>query len=94
MYVSASHNPVGHNGIKFGLSRDGGVLNAQQAAQLIAIYKKMIYAPNRIQLANQMLSAPVKEGIKLSELENKQESLIAYEQFTKEVLSLLFVYYH
>ena len=26
VYISASHNPIGYNGIKFGLN-DGGVLN-------------------------------------------------------------------
>ena len=30
IYISASHNPVGHNGIKFGLS-DGGVLPAVES---------------------------------------------------------------
>lgn len=34
VYISASHNPVGHNGIKFGLN-DGGVLNAHENAKLV-----------------------------------------------------------
>ena len=34
MYISASHNPVGHNGIKFGLS-SGGVLNGTENAKLV-----------------------------------------------------------
>ena len=33
VYISASHNPIGHNGIKFGLG-DGGVLPADEAALL------------------------------------------------------------
>lgn len=37
-YVSASHNPPGHNGVKFGLS-DGGVLPASDAKALIAALK-------------------------------------------------------
>lgn len=38
-YISASHNPPGHNGIKFGLC-DGGVLSPDIAKQLIAELKK------------------------------------------------------
>ncbi|WP_455383552.1 phosphatidylglycerol lysyltransferase [Salinispira pacifica] len=34
IYISASHNPIGHNGIKFGLNR-GGVLEPDRAAALI-----------------------------------------------------------
>jgi len=34
IYISASHNPIGHNGIKFGLT-DGGVLAADEAVKLI-----------------------------------------------------------
>ena len=33
IYISASHNPIGHNGIKFG-TNDGGVLNAQENAKV------------------------------------------------------------
>jgi len=35
IYISASHNPIGHNGIKFGLT-DGGVLASDEAVKLIA----------------------------------------------------------
>lgn len=34
IYISASHNPVGHNGIKFG-TNDGGVLNGTENALLV-----------------------------------------------------------
>nr|AGS54008.1 phosphohexose mutase family protein [uncultured bacterium contig00160] len=34
IYISASHNPIGHNGIKFGLT-DGGVLAAEESLKLI-----------------------------------------------------------
>ncbi|HUW71112.1 MAG TPA: hypothetical protein VMX33_12850 [bacterium] len=37
-YISASHNPPGHNGVKFGLS-DGGVLPGSDAKVLIARLK-------------------------------------------------------
>ncbi|MDR1400599.1 MAG: phosphatidylglycerol lysyltransferase [Treponema sp.] len=37
VYISASHNPIGHNGLKFGLD-DGGVLPASEAKKLIAAF--------------------------------------------------------
>ncbi len=39
VYISASHNPIGHNGIKFGLN-DGGVLKPEENAKLIAEFEK------------------------------------------------------
>ncbi|MDR0313226.1 MAG: phosphatidylglycerol lysyltransferase, partial [Treponema sp.] len=41
IYVSASHNPVGHNGLKFGLT-DGGVLGGREAAILIEKFKALL----------------------------------------------------
>jgi phosphoglucomutase len=40
-YVSASHNPVGHNGVKFGLA-DGAVLAPSLAKGLIEAYKASV----------------------------------------------------
>ena len=37
VYISASHNPIGHNGLKFGLD-DGGVLPTPEAKKLIAAF--------------------------------------------------------
>lgn len=34
IYISASHNPIGHNGIKFG-TNEGGVLNGTENAKLV-----------------------------------------------------------
>jgi hypothetical protein len=39
-YVSASHNPLGHNGVKFGLG--GGVIGGDDARGLIALYRILI----------------------------------------------------
>jgi len=41
IYVSASHNPVGHNGLKFGLT-DGGVLPAEESNKLIVEFNSFI----------------------------------------------------
>jgi phosphoglucomutase len=41
IYISASHNPIGHNGFKFGLT-DGGVLPAQEMAVLAANLRSLL----------------------------------------------------
>jgi len=41
IYISASHNPIGHNGIKFGLT-SGGVLPSEEANLLIEKFKTFI----------------------------------------------------
>lgn len=38
VYVSASHNPIGHNGVKFGLG-NGGVVGGAPAAELISRFR-------------------------------------------------------
>lgn len=38
VYISASHNPIGHNGIKFGLN-DGGVLGGEESKKLISAFE-------------------------------------------------------
>lgn len=45
MYISASHNPVGHNGIKFGLS-SGGVLNGTENAKLVKEFNALCEKEN------------------------------------------------
>lgn len=41
IYFSASHNPIGYNGIKFGL-KTGGVLDANDSDKLITSFKSLI----------------------------------------------------
>jgi phosphoglucomutase len=41
IYISASHNPIGHNGFKFGLS-DGGVLPAEEMAKLAETFRLLM----------------------------------------------------
>ena len=53
MYISASHNPIGHNGIKFGLN-SGGVLNALQNALLVERFKTLCSQNNAEQEAKKI----------------------------------------
>lgn len=43
-YVTASHNPPGHNGVKFGLT-DGGVLPASEAEALARDFRALVRDP-------------------------------------------------
>jgi phosphoglucomutase len=45
IYISASHNPIGHNGFKFGLG-DGGVLPADEAQKLTEDFRALMDDPD------------------------------------------------
>jgi phosphoglucomutase len=47
VYISASHNPRGHNGLKFGRT-DGGVLPGPETAKLAARLKALLADPERV----------------------------------------------
>ena len=53
-YISASHNPIGHNGFKFG--RNGGVFSKVEAEEIIAILKRMINSPDVIDEAKKLIN--------------------------------------
>ncbi|MGA2546373.1 MAG: phosphatidylglycerol lysyltransferase [Rectinemataceae bacterium] len=89
VYVSASHNPRGHNGLKFGLV-DGGVLGAADSGSLIESYRGLLADPS---LAARVLSlieaaesrdvARVFTGCSLW----KRRSISAYTLFAREVVA-------
>lgn len=83
-YISASHNPIGHNGIKFGLS-DGGVLGAEDSSFLIEEFKKAAGDQRRITRAAEY--ALSKKTDIFPDPEEKEKMLSCYENFTREVIS-------
>lgn len=83
-YISASHNPIGHNGIKFGLS-DGGVLGAEDSSFLIEEFKKAAGDQQRITRAAEY--ALSKKTDIFPDPEEKEKMLSCYENFTREVIS-------
>lgn len=88
MYISASHNPIGHNGFKFGLDT-GGVLNGAQSTQLIALFTKKCSA---ISKSDAVLLRQQTDGAKVTavydtEKANKMSSLAAYQRFLREVIA-------
>lgn len=85
-YVSASHNPVGHNGIKLGRN-DGGVLSGEEAAPLIARIRELMAEPETLESIGDPLKGAL-SGLTTFEPdgEEKQRALNAYSAFAAETL--------
>lgn len=89
VYISASHNPVGHNGVKFGLD-DGGVIPGGEAACLIAEFKKRCAREDSGQYAAALIAAASAEAVSAVYADvpaAKERALAAYRAFTREVIS-------
>jgi len=83
IYITASHNPVGHNGLKFG--RDGGVFDQEEAAVLIARFREYCRDANLPEkLVNmEQTVTPEKYLNTLKQISrNKYEALDTYREFT------------
>lgn len=89
IYVSASHNPIGHNGVKFGL-KTGGVLTGSQVKPLIASLKAAVSRPQAGNQLRQRLAAVSSQAVSAhlqARTELLQRSGAAYLAHTREVLS-------
>jgi phosphoglucomutase len=89
VYISASHNPIGHNGLKFGLT-DGGVLPVQEANVLIEEFRSFMAAPDRIARAKALVlqaDPDTMAQVYGAAPRIKAEAYEAYLSFTKEVVS-------
>jgi phosphoglucomutase len=88
IYISASHNPIGHNGIKFGLT-DGGVLAAEETVKLIAAFRAFLEREDCIDKIEKFFSAACDKQIKnvyAGEKDAKASALKAYYDFCGEVV--------
>ena len=54
VYISASHNPIGHNGLKFGAN--GGVYGGEESKELISTFKELLRDKNISKKINNLLS--------------------------------------
>jgi len=89
IYISASHNPIGHNGIKFGLT-DGGVLQAEETNKLISAFRLQMDTSDRTERALAILEGATEEKIRRVYTESKiwkDAALDAYRDFSSEVIS-------
>jgi phosphoglucomutase len=88
IYISASHNPVGYNGIKFGLT-DGGVLAAEESAKLIDNFRSFINSDDCAAKIEALVSAadPARlENVYAGTAAAKAEARKAYYDFCGEVV--------
>ena len=89
VYISASHNPIGHNGIKFG-KNDGGVIPGSEAAILADAFRAFCADKDAPQKASQAANSCSKEAFEvvLSNASSvKEKTLETYTAFTREVIS-------
>ena len=89
VFISASHNPIGHNGLKFGLN-DGGVLPGSETLGLIESFKAGITAPGRLDRAARALTG-ADSGAVTAVYQNaeriKQSAYRAYLEFTQSLIA-------
>ncbi|MDR0290350.1 MAG: phosphatidylglycerol lysyltransferase [Treponema sp.] len=87
VYISASHNPIGHNGLKFGLA-DGGVLPAEETKKLTENFRSLMAADGvseRLEKIIASVNSDVLRNVFAAEAEAKKEALAAYFDFSTEV---------
>lgn len=85
IYISASHNPVGHNGIKFG-TNDGGVLNGTENAKLVEDFKKRLAEPDIVEETMAKLKSVSANELRTLEQQSasaKHNALRSYEDFAR-----------
>ena len=89
VYISASHNPIGHNGIKFG-KNDGGVIPSSEAAVLADLFRSFCAAKDAPQKAAEFAeSCPAEkfEAVLANASSVKEKTLSTYRDFTRQVIS-------
>jgi phosphoglucomutase len=87
VYISASHNPVGHNGMKFGLT-DGGILPGEAAAGLADALRSLLAQPDvraRIAALLGTIDESALQAVLSRSSEEKKYALGVYHRFMHEV---------
>ncbi|MCF6335617.1 MAG: hypothetical protein L3J12_07740, partial [Spirochaetales bacterium] len=88
IYISASHNPIGHNGVKFGAK--GGVYGGEESRELISIFKSLISSTEVLQEIEDALRNYSKDKY-LDIIKNislwKKKSFDEYLAFSKRVIA-------
>ncbi len=87
-YISASHNPIGHNGLKFG--SHGGVFGGDESKELISNFKGLLADKNIIETVNNSLSKTNKNKY-ISIIDSipkwKEKAYTEYLNFSKSVIA-------
>jgi len=89
IFISASHNPIGHNGIKFGIN-DGGVLNGKENAKIVKTFIDLLNNEKELEkvkkLADSCKTSELKDVYSFSE-SAKFNALHAYESFVNHTIT-------
>jgi len=88
LYISASHNPIGHNGIKFG--KNGGVYTKEESQILADYFIKFINNENSMKFVKELVSSLDKKILEKSLMDieqNKEYSLKNYRDFALKTSS-------
>jgi phosphoglucomutase len=89
VYVSASHNPVGHNGIKFGLN-NGGVLEGAENKKITDEFNKKCAGEQALANATALINSCSTVDLDWLYAESvaiKKETLREYRDFTRQVIT-------
>lgn len=89
IYISASHNPIGHNGIKFG-TNDGGVLSGSENAKLIKDFLNRLSddagVEEAVKKAYSCTTSELKAVYDVKD-SSKHNALYAYKNFINETIT-------
>lgn len=89
IYISASHNPIGHNGVKFG-TNDGGVLNGAENAKLVKALKERLSDDEQLKkdiaIANTCTTSELNRVYDVKD-SSKHNALSAYKNFINETIT-------
>lgn len=88
-YISASHNPIGYNGMKFGLN-DGGVISATESKKLISDFEYSCRQLDAYEYAMNLAASCNKaelDWIYAEKIAHKTASNCEYRQFIKSVIA-------
>jgi phosphoglucomutase len=86
LYISASNNPIGHNGLKFGLN-DGGVLPGSEALLMIETFRRLMGVGVRISRMSGLITgadAEALDEVYAAAGQVKREAYGAYFDFARE----------
>lgn len=89
IYISASHNPIGHNGIKFGLN-DGGVLEGSENAKLVKTFLKRFEendVESRLTALAKQCDAAELDWTYMNAVSAKKEASAFYHDFMMRVIA-------
>jgi phosphoglucomutase len=88
LYISASHNPIGYNGLKFGRC-DGGVLPAPETAKLAEALRGLLASPEQVSRLEALLDSPdtgALNRVYAAREKHKKAAYGAYLAFTGQVV--------